>query len=48
MIYALINKYSIDDLEEEVNMALGKGWEVVGRAFFIEGKWCQTVVKVVK
>jgi hypothetical protein len=45
MKYALVNKYSIDDLEEEVNMALSKGWKCVGAAFFQEGKWCQTVVK---
>ena len=45
MKYALLNKYSIDDLEEEVNLALSKGWECVGSAFFSEGKWCQTVVK---
>ena len=48
MKYALINKYSIDDLEEEVNLALDKGWKVIGRAFFIEGKWCQTIVKAVE
>ena len=45
MKYALLNKYSIDDLEEEVNLALSKGWECVGAAFFSEGKWLQTVVK---
>ncbi len=48
MKYVLVNKYSIDDLEEEVNMALSKGWNVVGRAFFVDGKWCQTIVKVVE
>jgi hypothetical protein len=45
MKYALLNRYSIDDLEEEVNLALSKGWYCVGGAFFEEGKWCQTVVK---
>ena len=45
MKYALVNKYSIDELEEEVNLALSKGWVVVGRAFYRDGKWCQTVVK---
>mgnify|MGYP001579485288 CR=1 FL=1 len=48
MKYVLVNKYSIDDLEEEVNLALSKGWSVVGAAFFVEGKWCQTIVKVVE
>ena len=45
MKYALLHKFSIDDLEEEVNLALSKGWECVGRAFNSEGKWCQTVIK---
>jgi hypothetical protein len=48
MRYALVNKYSIDDLEEEVNLAMEKGWICVGAAFFSEGKWCQTVIKEVK
>ena len=45
MKYALVNRYAIDDLEAEVNMALSKGWECIGAAFFVEGKWCQSIVK---
>lgn len=45
MKYALINEYEIEDLENEVNRALGKEWKVVGRAFFQGNKWFQTVIK---
>ena len=33
MRYALVNKYSIDDLEEEVNLAMEKGWICVEQPF---------------
>ena len=45
MRYALLNKYSIDELEAEVNLALSKNWIIVGRAFYRDGKWCQTIIK---
>ena len=45
MKYALIHEYEIDELEMEVNRALDKGWKVVGRAFYQDTKWFQTITK---
>ena len=44
-LYAVITKYTLDELEEEVNLALSKGWKCVGRCFVHNDKWCQTLVK---
>ena len=45
MKYALINEYEIEELEIEVNRAMVKGWKIVGRAFFQDNKWFQTITK---
>ena len=45
MKYAVIHEYEIEDLEAEVNRAMGKGWKIVGRVFYQGNKWYQTIVK---
>jgi len=43
--YAIVTKYSTDDLEDIVNEALSKGWKCLGRCFVHNDKWCQTLIK---
>jgi len=43
--YAIVTKYSTDDLEDIVNKAISKGWKCLGRCFVHNDKWCQTLIK---